>query len=387
MIDLNNEITAYDRLELSRAMFETGLVSAEPVEPACGRILVVDDDDAVRNVLVDMLVETGYDARGVSSAREARHALEHETVTLLLSDVSMPGETGLDLIRFALCEHPETATLLISALEDPGITQVAMDFGAYGYLSKPVRRSAVLIGVMNALRRHEVEQRERRARTRLEDVLALRTSALTQALQRLEGAARQGRVLQAETIHRWAHSAEYRDPGIGRHLQRVGYYCAVLARKFGLHAESVELASVLHDVGKIAIPDSILLKAGPLTAQERLAVEVHAAGGGELLRGSCSELLDMAAVIAGSHHEKFDGTGYPSGLSGTDIPLEGRIAAVADVFDALTSDRVYRPAWSVDTTVAWMTCERGKHFDPEVLDAFLDSKDEIRPALSLLSHG
>ena len=136
---------------------------------------------------------------------------------------------------------------------------------------------------------------------------------------------------------------------------------------------------MLHDVGKIAIPDSILLKAGPLTAQERLAVEVHAAGGGEL--------LDMAAVIAGSHHEKFDGTGYPSGLSGTDIPLEGRIAAVADVFDALTSDRVYRPAWSVDTTVAWMTCERGKHFDPEVLDAFLDSMDEVRPALSLLSHG
>jgi len=382
-----NEITAYDRLELSRAMFETGLVSAEPVEPPSGRILVVDDDDAVRNVLVDMLVEAGYDARGVSSAREARHALEHETVALLLSDVSMPGETGLDLIRFALCEHPETATLLISALEDPGITQVAMDFGAYGYLSKPVRRSAVLIGVMNALRRHEVEERERRARTRLEDVLALRTSALTQALQRLEGAARQSRVLQAETIHRWAQSAEYRDPGIGRHVKRVGYYCAVLARKFGLHAESVELASVLHDVGKIAVPDSILLKAGPLTAQERLAVEMHAAVGGELLRGSCSDLLDIAAVIAGTHHEKFDGTGYPSGLSGTDIPLEGRIAAVADVFDALTSDRVYRQAWSVDTAVAWMTRERGKHFDPEVLDAFLDSMDEVRSALSLLSHG
>ena len=382
-----NEIAAYDGLELSRAMFETGLVSAEPVEPASGRILVVDDDDAVRNVLVDMLVETGYDARGVSSAREARHALEHETIALLLSDVSMPGESGLDLIRFALCEHPETATLLISALEDPGITQVAMDFGAYGYLSKPVRRSAVLIGVMNALRRHEVEERERRVRTRLEDVLALRTSALTQALQRLEGAARQSRVLQAETIHRWAQSAEYRDPGISRHLKRVGYFCAVLARKFGLHAESVELASVLHDVGKIAIPDSILLKPGPLTAQERLAVEMHAAAGGELLRGSCSDLLDIAAVIAGSHHEKFDGTGYPSGLAGADIPLEGRIAAVADVFDALTSDRVYRPAWSVDTTVAWMTCERGKHFDPEVLDVFLGSMDEVRSAMPLLSHG
>ena len=178
----------------------------------------------------------------------------------------MPGETGLDLIRFALCEHPETATLLISALEDPGIAQVAMDFGAYGYLSKPVRRSAVLIGVMTALRRRDVEARERAARLNLEDNLRLRTSALTEALEQLEGAAAQGRVLQGETIHRWAQSAEYRDPGIGRHLKRVGHYCAVLGQKLGLHAESLELASVLHDVGKVAIPDSILLKAGPLTA-------------------------------------------------------------------------------------------------------------------------
>jgi len=378
-------LEAPPRRDLRGELFENGLPRTQaPV--ASGRILVVDDDPAVRDVLVGMLCEAGYDARGVGSAREARYALEHETVSLLLSDVSMPGETGLDLIRFALCEHPETATLLISALDDPGIAQVAMDFGAYGYLSKPVRRSAVLIGVMSALRRRDVEEREQTTRLHLEDHLRLRTSALTEALERLEGGAAQGRVLQAEALHRWAQSAEYRDPGIGRHLKRVAHYCAALGEKFGLHGESLELACVLHDVGKVAIPDAIMLKAGPLTAEERLAVQAHATVGHEMLCDSSSGLLDLAALIAKTHHEKFDGSGYPCGLLGTEIPLEGRITAVADVFDALTSDRVYRTAWSLETTVAWMTHERGRHFDPEVLDAFLSSLDEIRSVQSLMSH-
>jgi putative two-component system response regulator len=349
------------------------------------RILVVDDDEAVRDVLVGMLDEAGYEVTAVGSAREARDTLENEDIPLLLSDVSLPGESGLDLVRFALCGHPETATLLISALEDPAIAQVAMDFGAYGYLCKPLRRSAVLIGVMTALRRRDVEARERAARLSLEDNLRLRTSALTEALARLEAAATQGRVLQRETIHRWAHSAEYRDPGIGCHLKRVGHYCALLGEKLGLHAESLELASVMHDVGKIAVPESILLKAGPLTAQERLAIETHPTVGNEMLRGSSNGLLNMAATIAKTHHEKFDGSGYPCGLSGAEIPLEGRIAAVADVFDALTSARSYRPAWSTETTIGWMERESAKHFDPDVLKSFLDSMDEIQTFRSLLS--
>ncbi|MDP8908081.1 MAG: HD domain-containing protein, partial [Chloroflexota bacterium] len=199
----------------------------------------------------------------------------------------------------------------------------------------------------------------------------------------VEAAARQGRVLQAETIHRWAQSSEHRDPGIAGHVKRVSHYCAVLGHAFGLHAESLGLASVLHDVGKLAIPDSIVLKQGPLTVDERLAVETHANVGYEMLRDSCSSLLDLAAVIARTHHEKFDGSGYPAGLAGTDIPLEGRIAAVADVFDALTSDRVYRRGWSVESTIAWMTGERGKHFDPSVLDVFVSSLDEVRAVHSL----
>jgi putative two-component system response regulator len=377
------DLLADDR-ELRHASPETGLTAVKSNPATSGLILVVDDDIATRRLLVWILADAGYDVRDVGSAGEARRALEHESVALLLSDVSMPGETGLDLIRFALCEHPQTATLMISALEDPRIAQVAMDFGAYGYLSKPVRRSAVLIGVMNALRRRDMEAQERVARETLECTLRFRTGALAQALKRLEGATQQGRLLQAETIYRWAQAAEYRDPGIARHVKRMSRYCAVLGHTFGLPVESLEPASVLHDVGKIAIADSILLKPAPLTADERFAIETHADIGYGLLRGSCSSLLDLAALVARTHHEKFDGSGYPRGLSGTNIPLEGRIAAVADVFDAMTSHRVYSPAWSVDATIAWMRRERGKHFDPTVLDALLSSMDEILAIRSAL---
>lgn len=377
--------TVGDDQELRRAAFATGLRGTDAAAVTSARVLVVDDEPSVRRALAMILSGAGYDVQDVGSAADARQALAYDTIDLLLSDVSMPGETGIDLIRFALCEHPHTATLLISALDDPGIAQVAMDYGAYGYLSKPVRRTEVLIAVMNALRRRDVETRERTTRENLQRTIDRRTSALADALARVDAAATHGRVLQAETIHRWAQSAEHRDPGIARHVKRVGHYCAVLGEAFGLHAQSVGLASVLHDVGKLAIPDAIVLKRGPLTADERLAMETHADVGAEMLRGCSSSLLELAAVIAQTHHEKFDGSGYPRAIAGADIPLEGRIASVADVFDALTCDRVYRPAWSVQSAVAWMVGERGKHFDPDVLDAFLASIDEVRAVKALLS--
>jgi putative two-component system response regulator len=369
------------------ALREASLAGAEPFAQAPGRILVVDDDAAVRRLVAEALAGAGYDVHDVASGWEARQALEHNTIALLLTEVSMPRETGLDLIRFTISEHPATATLLMSALEDPGIARAAIDLGAYGFLSKPVSRSAVLIGVMNALQRRDAEARERAERAELEHAVAVRTGALAEALARLEGAAEQGRRLQVETIERWAQAAEYREPGIARHVKRMSRYCGVLGRTLGLQLGSIELASVLHDVGKSRIPDSILLKPGPLTADERLAIETHADIGYEMLRDSGSSVLDLAAMIARTHHEKFDGSGYPRGLAGAEIPIEGRIAAVADVFDALTCDRAYRQAWSLESTVAWMTRERGKHFDPTVLDALLTSMDEIQAIRSELTTG
>lgn len=185
---------------------------------------------------------------------------------------------------------------------------------------------------------------------------------------------------QEETIMRLSIAVETRDQETGDHIERMGRYCALLAEKVGWTPERVELmriASPLHDVGKIAIPDAVLLKPGALTPEERVEMERHAEIGHEILAGSDSPLLDLAAVIALSHHEHWDGGGYPNGLKGNEIPIEGRMAAIADVFDALTSDRVYRPAMTVERALAIMSEGRGQHFDPELLDVFFDSIVEV----------
>jgi putative two-component system response regulator len=195
-----------------------------------------------------------------------------------------------------------------------------------------------------------------------------RSSELHRALTELE-------IAQAETVRRLSMAVEFRDEDTGAHIERIGRFSTLLAQQIGLETELCELlshAAPLHDIGKVAIPDAILLKPGPLTPQERSIVETHAEEGHRLLRGSSSSILDMAATIALSHHEKWDGSGYPRGLAGEDIPQEGRIVAVADVFDALTSDRVYRLAFSVEQAVEMMREQRGRHFDPVLLDAFLE---------------
>jgi diguanylate cyclase (GGDEF)-like protein len=189
------------------------------------------------------------------------------------------------------------------------------------------------------------------------------------------------RLSQAETIRRLAFAAEFRNAETGRHTERMSRYCELLAHKLELddeRCELIRLASGLHDVGKIAIPDRILLKPGALTDSERRVMERHAEIGHRLLAGSSSELLEVAAAIALTHHERFDGTGYPRGLTGEAIPLEGRIAAVADVFDAITSNRVYRAALSFDAAVDEIRTGRGSHFDPLVLDLFLEALSEVR---------
>jgi HD-GYP domain-containing protein (c-di-GMP phosphodiesterase class II) len=194
-------------------------------------------------------------------------------------------------------------------------------------------------------------------------------------------------IAQAETVRRLSMAVEFRDEDTGAHIERIGRFSTLLAERVGLELELCErlsYAAPLHDVGKVAIPDAILLKPGALTAEERAIVETHTEEGHRLLAGSSSSILELAATIALSHHERWDGSGYPRGLAGEEIPIEGRIVAVADVFDALTSDRVYRAAYSVEQAVQMMRGQRGAHFDPELLDAFLDvlsrSGPDARPA-------
>jgi methanogenic corrinoid protein MtbC1 len=202
-----------------------------------------------------------------------------------------------------------------------------------------------------------------------------RSNELRRALTELQ-------IAQEETVRRLSMAVEFRDEDTGAHIERIGRFSTLLAEQIGMDAEFCERighAAPLHDVGKVAIPDAILLKPGPLTAEERAIVETHAEEGYRLVGGSSSVILDMAATIALSHQEKWDGSGYPRGLAGEAIPIEGRIVAIADVFDALTSDRVYRKAFSVDEALQILREQRGRHFDPVLLDSFLEVLDRSGP--------
>lgn len=209
------------------------------------------------------------------------------------------------------------------------------------------------------------------------DIGGERVAELELALERL-------RHTHEKTIHRLAEAVEARDAETGGHIERIGECSALLAAGLGLPSERIELirlAAPLHDVGKVAIADAVLLKPGPLSDQERSAMEAHTEIGHRLLDGSETSLLDLAATIALTHHERFEGSGYPRRLQGEEIPLEGRIVAVVDVFDALVSSRPYRDALPLEKSVGIMLRERGKHFDPEILDVFLDRLDSVLSAI------
>jgi putative two-component system response regulator len=347
------------------------------VTPATSaRILVVDDDSMMRGLL-ERILEPTYSCAVAASAAEARARIAREDFALLLCDVNLPGESGLALARHALAEHPDTAVVIVTGVDDPVTARTAIDFGAYGYLIKPFRATEVTIAAANALRRRALERETRGQHERLDGLVHDRTEALHDALWRLEGSARELRGSRAETIQRLARAVELRDIDTGGHIERMSAFCELIARQCDVHPETMRVASPLHDVGKIAVPDRVLLKPGELTPEERVEMERHAEIGHEILTGTGSDVLELAAEIAWTHHERFGGGGYPVGLSGEEIPLEGRIAAVADVYDALTSDRVYRPAFSGGIAVKMMREATGSHFDPLVLEVFLGSLDEV----------
>jgi putative two-component system response regulator len=337
-------------------------------------ILVVDDDPQICLLLTTLLEERGYECVGAGSANEARAWLDRREIALILCDVNMPRESGFVLLREVGRGRTETATVMVSGVDEPDIADRALSLGAYGYLTKPFRRNDLLITVANALRRRELELGHRARRELLEDEVARRTEELSRALAEL-------RLAQEETISRLARAAEFHDSDTGAHVERVARTAAVLAASLGLDAdrcELVRLATPLHDIGKLSFPDWLLEKtSATLSRDERRLVEGHTTVGWQLLSGSRSALLELAATIAYTHHEHFDGTGYPRGLAGEEIPLEGRIVAVADVFDAVTNDRSYQRAFPLDQALEIMRSKRGTHFDPSVLDVFLASLGEM----------
>lgn len=338
-------------------------------------ILIVDDEASLRSWSRRTLTAQGYTCAEAGSAQEARTRLRAGDFDLALLDVNMPGESGIELLASIRIEFPLTAVLMVTGEDDLGLATSAIELGAYGYLIKPVRVGELLINVANALhrRRREIELHRRLDRLTSHDEQT--AGDLRRALEATEQAPDIVDAFQSDTLRRLVRLAEFRDDDTGHHMQRMSRYCELLALQIGLPPErcaTLRVASELHDVGKVAIPDRILLKPGKLTQEEFEVMKTHAEIGHRLFVDAESELLQLAGLIALTHHEHWDGRGYPRGLAGQEIPLEGRIAAVADVFDALTSDRVYRPAFPVGLAVDMMEAERATHFDPVLLDALRD---------------
>lgn len=319
-------------------------------------ILCIDDDSAVRAVMKRVLEDAGHRCDAAADAHEGRRLLALHPYDVVLCDIDLPGESGLDLL-VDVTRIPEVAAVMVTGVDDPEVADRALALGAYGYLTKPFARNDLLINVAGAVRRHTHDE--------------LHETELRRAYQ--------------ETVTRLGRAMEFHDVETGAHVERVGEAAAAIALELGLSAatsQRLRLASPLHDIGKIAISETILRKPGELSPIERRSMERHTDVGHELLGGSGNALLELAATVAWTHHERWDGSGYPRRLAGADIPLEGRIVSVADVFDALTSDRPYRRAWSYDDALAYVCLQRGRRFDPAVVDAFVRSQARSLEAIS-----
>ena len=344
-------------------------------------ILIVDDEESIRRLLGYLLEPHGYAISLAADAREARQQLAQQPYALVLCDVNMPGESGMDLVRHILSLHSHTAVIMVTGLDSPVLANAALEMGAFGYVIKPFESNEVLISVANSMRRRKLEIENGMHRENLEEMVRTRTIALQQALEWLERSEKELRLSREETIQRLAIAAEFRDSATAQHIQRMSHYCELLARRYGLSPDRCDLirtASPMHDIGKIGTPDHVLLKPGKFTPEEFNVIAQHAEIGYRILVGSDAELLKVAALIAWTHHERWDGSGYPRKLKGEAIPLEGRIAAVADAFDALTTERVYKPAFPFEHAVELMTKHRGEHYDPDLLDVFVASIEDIK---------
>lgn len=344
---------------------------ADPVRQTS--ILVVDDDTAMVEIVRRVADGAGYRCLTATSADGAREVLSADRADLLVCDVRMPGVDGLELISELHHQDPDMGIMMLSGVDDPLVAEVAAERGASGYLLKPFNDRQLVIEIANALHRRRAQWQQASREANLEASLAERNLDLEATNAELRAA-------RSEIIHRLSRAVEARDGDTGEHIERIGHLAGRLAGWLGKDdamQEAIQLAAPMHDVGKIGVSDAILLKPGPLTDKERSAMERHTEIGHQILSGSGLDVLDLAASIALSHHERWDGDGYPNGLAGEAIPFEGRVVAVADVFDALLSERVYRPAFDLDSALDIMRAGRANQFDPKIFDAFIDNLDTV----------
>jgi putative nucleotidyltransferase with HDIG domain len=327
------------------------------------RILIVDDEIEITEILADLLSQN-YECIKAGSAEDALALLREGELQLVISDITMPGMSGLDMIPHVKDFSPQTVVVMISGMQTVESAIGALRLGAFDYLMKPFDLRQVEAVVKRALEHYDLVVAKQRYENHLEELVEQRTVELDRALNSLEGAYRS--TLQALTA-----ALETRDSETHGHSERVVTYSLRLGREYGLNSEemkSLEFGALLHDIGKIGVPDSILRKPAKLTEEEWVLMREHPQHGQQILRGI--EFLQGAARVVAQHHEKWDGTGYPLGLRSDDIDICARIFAVADAFDAITSDRVYRRGKPYEAAAKELDEWAGRQFDPKVVEAF-----------------
>lgn len=332
-------------------------------------VLMVDDN-MTNLVLVRHLVTRmeGCEAVAFTSPAKALAALTEREFDIVLVDYRMPEIDGIEFIRRmrAMPQHEHVPIVMVTTVDERGVLIEALEAGATDFLTKPLEPIEFKVRMRNLLALRGAQRRLAERAARLDEEVAAKTRDLVER--------------EREIIWRLSRATERRDTDTGDHIARMSRIAGILAEELGIAEEEcrlIEIAAQMHDVGKVGIPDDILFKPGPLTAEERVIMETHAELGWKILEGSPSRLLQLAAEIAISHHERWDGRGYPNGLAGEAIPLAGRITALADVFDALMSHRPYKPAWSLDRARALISEGNGAHFDPACVAAFFVRWDEI----------
>ncbi len=324
-------------------------------------VLIIDDQFTSRKIL-EQLVATLNEHLEIKSFADPVTALEWAKThvsDLVLTDYKMPNMDGVEFTWRFRELHPDTPLVMVTALEEKEIRYQALEAGATDFLTKPVDHNECRARCRNLLL---LSHHQRLIKNRAQ-LLEIKVSEATREII----------IREQETLLRLAKAGEYRDEETGNHVLRMAKFARSMAERIGLPESDchvIEVAAPMHDIGKIGIPDGILLKPGKLDTEEIQIMRTHTRIGYEILKDSPSKYLQMGAVIALGHHERYDGTGYPSRLRGYEIPLEARIVAVADVFDALTSVRPYKKAWSIQEALNYLDAERGKHFDPDCIDAF-----------------
>ncbi len=333
------------------------------------RILVVDDNLTNVVLLKKLLEGSGFtDVTGITDSRQVKALYEESQFDLILLDIRMPHMDGFDVMeQLSEIDFPLPPNIMVLTAQTDQETKLkALDLGARDFLHKPFDRLEVLTRIRNMIETHLLHKKLRFHNEELEQKVSERTHEIEQT--------------RLEVVRCLGRASEYKDNETGMHVIRMSKTSQMLAHGAGMSDADCSLilhASPMHDVGKIGIPDNVLLKKGKLDGDEWEIMKRHAEMGMEILGDHPSPLMEMARQVAITHHEKWDGSGYPRGLSGKDIPLVGRITALADVFDALTSERPYKKAWSVEDAVSLIKEQSGKHFDPELVEIFINLIDDI----------